>query len=219
MTDSKPAPLFESTQNESSDRVSKLFSGPSENVSELLVPPIIDNEDIDKEKNESSIDLSKIEDYFKDHDKEIILILEADPNSPYKGMKVWDVLSCLGLKWGDMDTFHWENKNNLGDDYYFDVWTLDNPGYFLPEWLNNDDYYLGTLVFGFSIPRTYKPTEIFNSMVKAMEYAQKRLGGKIFDRNGNPADYSNSLKNISEVETELAKLNIKSGTGSALASF
>ena len=50
------------------------------------------------------------------------------------GKKVWDVMMSLGLHWGNMDEFHWENDAHAsGDDHLFSVSTSMNPGYFLPR--------------------------------------------------------------------------------------
>ncbi len=38
-----------------------------------------------------------------------------------------DVMLCLGLTWGDMDCFHWDNVSGTGDDYHFSVETSTPP--------------------------------------------------------------------------------------------
>ena len=58
------------------------------------------------------------------------LILAAPNADPFAGEQVWDVMYSLGLRWGDMDIFHWENHTEEGDDYFFSVWTTTEPGYF-----------------------------------------------------------------------------------------
>ena len=61
------------------------------------------------------------------------LNLHAPIGKKFEGLDIWEVMLCLGLKWGDMDVFHWENTGGFGDDHFFSVWTSTPPGYFFPE--------------------------------------------------------------------------------------
>ena len=105
----------------------------------------------------------------------------------YEGRDIWDVMLCLGLRWGDMDVFHWVNPSGLGDDYFFSVSTSTPPGYFFPEEIAAGKVRVDDLVFGFSAPRCSQPGQVFESMVRAVQYTQKRLGGTIIDETGSDA--------------------------------
>ncbi|QEF96740.1 cell division protein ZipA [Stieleria maiorica] len=46
------------------------------------------------------------------YDQTVAICLVADQTKPFRGTEIWDVMLCLGLRWGDMDCFHW---NNVGE--------------------------------------------------------------------------------------------------------
>src|SRR5262249_28580175 len=61
---------------------------------------------------------------WNDCNLEVAVVLNADKKRKYSGKDIWDVMLCLGLRWGDMDLFHWQNEpGNVGDDALFSVWT------------------------------------------------------------------------------------------------
>jgi len=152
-------------------------------------------------------------------DRQAIVVLKAPPNSQFEGRKIWDVMMSLGLKWGDMDIFHWANDSDNGDDSFFSVWTSSPPGYFLPEHIAADRVQTADLVLGFSIPRSAAPQFVFASMVKAAEYARQCLGGELLDRNGRSLDVSATQKEISEIEQRLNAAGFPPGVDSTLYIF
>jgi len=152
-------------------------------------------------------------------DRQAIVVLKAPPNSPFEGRKTWDVMMSLGLKWGDMDIFHWANDSGDGDDSLFSVWTSSPPGYFLPEEIAADRLHTPDLVFGFSIPRSAAPQSVFSSMVKAAEYARQRLGGELLDRDGRALDVGATQKEISTIEQRLNAAGFSPGLNSTLYLF
>jgi cell division protein ZipA len=152
-------------------------------------------------------------------DRQAIIVLKASSNSPFEGRKTWDVMMSLGLKWGDMDIFHWVNDSRNGDDSFFSVWTSSPPGYFLPEDIVADRVHTGDLVFGFSIPRSAAPQSVFSSMVTAAEYARQRLGGELLDRNGHAFDVGATQKEVSTIEQRLSAAGFPPGVGSTLYIF
>jgi cell division protein ZipA len=147
------------------------------------------------------------------------LILRAPKGEKYGGKPVWDVMLCLGLKWGDMDIFHWLNSSTLGDDFYFSVWTSTPPGYFLPEQIASDKVRVDDLVFSFSTPRCERPAEVFESMIRAVQYAKKRLGGTVITENGAEANIPAIRRKIESVEQELKANGFRPGDGNALRLF
>ena len=125
----------------------------------------------------------------------------------------------LGLKWGDMDIFHWPNDSDNGDDSFFSVWTSSPPGYFLPEEIAADRLHTADLIFGFSIPRNAAPKSVFASMVKAAEYARQRLGGELLDGNGHALDAGATEKEISAIEQRLNAAGFPPGSQRTLHLF
>ena len=152
-------------------------------------------------------------------DRQAIVVLKAPPNSPFEGRKTWDAMMSLGLKWGDMDIFHWANDSDDGDDSFFRVWTSSPPGYFLPEEIAADRVYTADLVFGFSVPRSAAPQSVFSSMVKAAEYARQRLGGELLDRDGRAFDVGATQKEISAIEQQLNAAGFPPGSHNTLYIF
>ncbi|WP_315814561.1 cell division protein ZipA C-terminal FtsZ-binding domain-containing protein [Paraflavitalea speifideaquila] len=108
--------------------------------------------------------------------RDIIIVLQSD--QAFNGMQAWDVLQNVGLVWGDGDLFHWNNyESNYGNDQHFSVWTTTNPGYFFPEEVKAGNMNPHDLVFGFSIPRSADPKNVFEIMFHAVKYCQHYLGG------------------------------------------
>lgn len=126
----------------------------------------------------------KLVELHKEFNVDAIVVLKADKE--FVGLDAWDALQSVGLKWGDGDVFHWDNTTDFGDQQYFSVWTTTEPGYFLPEEIQAGTMKPQNLVFGFSIPRSVDPQNVYDIMLKSVKYCQKRLGGKILDRNNNP---------------------------------
>lgn len=122
--------------------------------------------------------------------RDAVIILRSPHKAPFDGREVWDVMMSLGLRWGDGDLFHWQNDADFGHDMFFSVETSTSPGYFLPEQIVAGSSRFDDLVFGFSIPRSADPITVLDSMLRAVSYAKKRLGGEILDRNGKPLDES-----------------------------
>jgi cell division protein ZipA len=144
-------------------------------------------------------------------DRRAIVVLKAPANALFEGRKIWDVMMALGLKWGDMDLFHWVNDSDTGDDSFFRVWTSTAPGYFLPEEIAADRLRTADLVFGFSIPRSAAPRPVFASMLKAAQYARQRLGGELVDRNGSSLEVSATEQEIDAVEQRLSAAGFTPG--------
>ena len=135
------------------------------------------------EKQESAIKKAKEKVRLnKLFDKDILIGLQSE--NIYNGKEVWDVLQSLGLKWGDGDLFHWNNSSDYASDQHFSVWTSTEPGYFLPEQVKKGKMNPTNLVFGFSIPRSADPMNVYRIMVNSIKYCQKRLGGQLINKNG-----------------------------------
>lgn len=146
-----------------------------------------------------------------------IIVLRG--NKPFKGTDAWDGLLSVGLKWGDGDLFHWENREYFGHDQHFSVWTTTDPGYFLPESIKDGQMNPTDLVFGFSIPRSADPKNIFDAMVNTAKYCQKRLGGTILDEDSQPFNEENERKSIADLIHKMQSKGIVPGSDKALVTF
>ncbi|WP_394746750.1 cell division protein ZipA C-terminal FtsZ-binding domain-containing protein [Spongiimicrobium salis] len=159
-----------------------------------------------------------LSDFVTENNQWAIIVLKADKK--FEGKEIWDVMMSLGLRWGDMDLFHWSNTDfEVGDDQFLSVWTSTEPGYFFPEEIAAGNVKTEDLIFGFSIPRSIAPQKVFKVMCEVTEYAQKRLGGQILDGNGNKLNKKMELDRIDLILKNLGKESINSGIGDALYLF
>lgn len=152
-------------------------------------------------------------------DMSVVLKLQAPRGKTYDGKKVWDVMLCLGLEWGDMDCFHWRNRSDQGDDSLFSVETSSKPGYFLPEEIVADRLHVDDLIFVYSVPRSTKPVEVFDGMAKAVQYCQSRLGGEIVTEKRRPTNIVEMRKGIEKVVEQLRQTGFEPGTSATLQLF
>jgi len=160
-----------------------------------------------------------LRDFKTELDYSATLVLRTPKGKTFEGRDIWDVMLCLGLAWGDMDIFHWENHGRRGDSAFFSVWTSTPPGYFFPDQIAAGKVHVEDLVFGFSAPRCWQPADVFESMVRAVQYTQKRLGGTIVDESGSKADVDKIRQKLRSVELEMKSHGFTPGDDSALHLF
>jgi len=165
---------------------------------------------------ERSKQLSVLSERFN---REIVLCLRAPSGRAFAGKDVWDVMLCLGLKWGDMDCFHWLNRSDSGGDFFFSVSTSTPPGYFLPEEIAANRVAVRDLMFGYSLPRSPDPVTVFERMLAAVHYAQKRLGGTVTSVEGGASSPGVTLQQIRAAVKELNALGFPPGSSEALRFF
>jgi cell division protein ZipA len=152
-------------------------------------------------------------------DQNVVLVLNAPRGQKFEGIKIWDVMLCLGLVWGDMDCFHFENDSGVGDSCFFSVETSTSPGYFLPEEIADGKVQVEDLIFVYSVPRSANPVAVFDAMLKAAEYCQKRLGGAIVDEAGKAIDSDVLRRKIEENVEKLRSAGFEPGHGATLQLF
>jgi len=152
-------------------------------------------------------------------DKNVTVRLKAPRGQRFSGRTIWDVMLCLGLEWGDLDCFHWVNPSGIGEDSFFSVETTTPPGYFLPEQIAADRVAVEDLVFTFSIPRSPRPLEVFNSLARATEYARSRLGGTLEDGEGRPFDAAPARRRIFTIIDRLKEAGFEPGQHATLLLF
>ncbi len=170
---------------------------------------------IETETKESAIEKAKEKVRLnKLFDKGILIGLQSE--NKYNGKEVWDVLQSLGLKWGDGDLFHWNNSSDYASDQHFSVWTSTEPGYFLPEQVKKGKMNPTNLVFGFSIPRSADPINVYRVLVSSIKYCQTRLGGQIINRNGEPFNEQLELIQLAELIKNMRDNGIIPGSDNSL---
>lgn len=145
--------------------------------------------------------------------------LAAPDDTLFEGRRIWDVMLCLGLHWGDMDLFHWENPSDVGGDHHFSVSTNTDPGYFFPEQIARGETQVADLVFSFRVCRAAKPVAIGEAMIRCANYAQSRLGGQLFDAEGNSFSPEHFLRTIVELDGGLREAGFPPGGESTLRLF
>lgn len=163
------------------------------------------------EKSKQLLKLNKL------FDKDILIGLQSE--NEYNGLEVWDVLQSLGLKWGDGDLFHWNNSSDYGTDQHFNVWTSTEPGYFLPEQVKKGKMNPTNLVFGFSIPRSADPINVYRVLVNSMKYCQKRLGGQMRNRDGEPFNEQLELIQLEQLVKKMNANGIIPGSDNSLITY
>jgi cell division protein ZipA len=134
----------------------------------------------------------------------VTIQLLAPEASPFEGKDLWDVMMSLGLRFGDMDLFHWQSLlRDFGADELFSVWTSSGEGFFVLEDIAAGRFRAKDLLFGYSVPKSADPLQVFDSLRRALEYAQKRLGGEFRDPDhGRPVDFNAEREAI---ETAVAR--------------
>ncbi len=155
--------------------------------------------------------------YIPKNNQYAIIVLKAEKE--FEGKEIWDVMMSLGLDWGDMDLFHWNNDFEYGDDQLMSVWTSTDPGYFFPEEIAVGRVQTDDLIFGFNIPRSIAPDQVLKSMYRATQYAQSRLGGEILNENGHPFDIEIEKIKVNTIVKTLNDKFITPGMGDALYLF
>lgn len=151
--------------------------------------------------------------------RDVTLVLRAPDGKQFSGRQVWDVMLCLGLDYGDGDLFHWVNNSGFGDDHFFTIQTSTSPGYFIPRRMASGEGDVDDLMFNFSIPRSADPVSVFDSMVNAVEYVQKRLGGAITLRSGEPFGRTSERAKVEEIVENLNEAGFPPGAYSTCRVF
>jgi cell division protein ZipA len=158
--------------------------------------------------------------FVSTNNQEALIVLQAPAGRSFEGLAIWDAMRSLGLHWGDMDLFHWENvPDGLGDDHLFSVSTSTEPGYFLPEHLAKGEVQTTNLVFSFSIPRTADPAQVLVNMHRAASYCQRKLGGQLLTADHQPFSLATETQKCRRIEQNLRAQQFQPGQGETLYLF
>ena len=96
------------------------------------------------------------------------------------------------------------------------MWTTTPPGYFFPERIAAGQVQTADIAFGFSIARTFQPEMIFDTMMKAVHYAQKRMGGILVNVDGSPFSEVVARSEIRSLVKRLSSAGFEPGTDDTL---
>lgn len=155
---------------------------------------------------------------YREINCDVVIILQS--NNLFNGKDVWNTLLSIGLDWGNSDLFHWSNyTSGYGDQVFFTVWTTTKPGCFLPDSIEEGEMNPQDLLFGFSIPRSADPENIFKEMYSAVRYCQERLGGVLLDRNRQLFDERKEQEKLLEKVLVMKTEGINPGSDVALRMF
>gem|GEM_PF-3405092 len=110
---------------------------------------------------------------------EIIMInLMTGADSPYQGATLWRALNEVGMRFGEMDIFHYCGKQ--GDELpQFRMANLLNPGFFDLD--KFDQLRTHALCFFFELEPEQDNIAIFESMLSVIRQLKDELGGDIRD--------------------------------------
>ncbi len=146
-----------------------------------------------------------------------VLVMLKSEERPFNLRKCWQVLTNLGLQWGDGDLFHWNNEVSRG--VFFSVWTTTSPGYFFPEDVAVNKYAVEDLVFGFSIPRNQDPEGVLLVMLDCINYCNRELGGYVLNRYGERTNITDLKDYVRQAVRELNARDFPPGSEAALRIF
>lgn len=170
------------------------------------------------ESTESATQKAKILiDTFNEFNYDAVIALYDE--KPFDGLAMWDALQSAGLNWGDGDLFHWSNAHDYGHEQHFSVWTTTAPGYFLPESIRARQLDPADLIFSFSVPRSADPENVYDVMLDCARYCQRRLGGVLFDREGNILDEEKEKQAIGNLVSKMTEQGLAPGSSRALRLF
>ncbi|WP_281763467.1 LptM family lipoprotein [Neptunitalea lumnitzerae] len=140
-----------------------------------------------------------------------VIKLKADGG--FSDTDVRRTMESLGLVKGfNAHQFFWRNTDfENADTNYMTVWT--------PEQSIDNKGAVTELVFGFSIPRSMAPLEIYNAMHNIVLYTQQELGGFVVNKYDEPLNTAKDIVNIKTIVKSLQEEDMQPGTGDALYVF
>lgn len=123
---------------------------------------------------------------------------------PFPARNVWRCAYALGLEWGEMDLFHWENPAT--GNRLFTLSGLGSPEFFLPERAAEGEGVNG-IALGFELPTARAPLQTLDRMALALEYLRNHLDGKPVTAKGEELDGERFQEIREQLEEDLEHLN------------
>ena len=133
----------------------------------------------EKTRHKSKVDKNRSNEGVSRESTEIIVVnLMTRADSPYRGATLWRALNELGMRFGDMDIFHYCGKH--GDEPpQFRMANLLNPGVFDLE--KFDRLRTHALCFFFELEPEQDNIAIYESMLSVISQLKDELGGEMRD--------------------------------------
>jgi cell division protein ZipA len=103
----------------------------------------------------------------------------------FPSRSVWRAAYALGLEWGDLDLFHWNDPAT--GRRLFSMNTVGYPGYFLPERAAEGEETPG-VALAFELPLSPAPLDVYDRMGVALAYLRQKLGGRPATADGAELD-------------------------------
>lgn len=138
---------------------------------------------------------------------------------PFPSCQVWRSVYALGMTWGEMDLFHW-NEPRSGHRL-FTLSSTGQPGYFLPERAAEGEGVPG-LSLGFELPTAPAPLDTFDRMAVALDYLRHQLGGRPVTSSGAELDSERldaDRQSLEEAVSQMAASGITPGSPEAARHF
>lgn len=138
---------------------------------------------------------------------------------PFPARQVWRAAYALGLRWGELDLFHWYDA--AGRQRLFTLSALGEPGYFLPEHAQQGQSVAG-IALGFELPCSFAPVAVFDRMALALAYLRHHLNGRATAAAGREldADALDAERDaLEQMVAEMARDGIAPGSPEAVHLF
>lgn len=160
------------------------------------------------------------DDLNKTYGKTVQLVLKADESAPFQGRTIHDAALALGMNLSYFG-YVWEVEEQ-GRPWPMHFEVTDPESDMEPETLASNSYAAKSLVFSFYLPYSVAPAEVYDNMLVAMGYFQKRLGGTIQDEEGRvttPEALETMKQQMLELAKKMEELGYKPGTDRAYLVF
>ena len=108
----------------------------------------------------------------------IVINLMTAADAPYRGANLWHALNELGMRFGEMDIFHYHGKQG-NEAPQFRMANLLNPGVFDIE--KFDQLRTHALCFFFELEPEQDNIAIYDSMLSVISQLKDELGGEMRD--------------------------------------
>jgi cell division protein ZipA len=143
-----------------------------------------------------------------------VMAFFAEEDRAFDGRQAWDTLHAMGLRWGDMDQFHWADPTGQ-TDYLFSAIVDDRQiGYALPEEIAACRQHFVTVEFTFNIARSPAPDHVLGQMIRAAGCFQQHTGCRLACLvDGQSVEGPDVLRDaVADVTRTLAALDLKPGS-------
>lgn len=144
-----------------------------------------------------------------------IIAFPREEQDRFDGVDSWNTLHAMGLEWGDMDCFHWQDE--VDRDHLFSIEVDDERfGYALPEEIAAGRQHFRALRFIFSPARSPAPMHVLQEMNRAALCFQSHTGCQLAcSVDGEPVEDVNALdRAISEMVAAFTTFGVQPGSSS-----